>query len=36
MEGKCLEHCPFCGSNMQNYTVSFKRDRRHIARAVKK
>lgn len=23
-----LKPCPFCGSDMQNYTVSFKRDKR--------
>lgn len=25
-----LEKCPFCGSNMQNYTISFKRDKRKV------
>lgn len=25
-----LKPCPFCGSDMQNYTVSFKRDKRKV------
>lgn len=25
-----LKPCPFCGSDMQNYAVSFKKDRRKV------
>ena len=25
-----LKSCPFCGSDMRNYTVSFKRDKRKV------